>query len=87
MYKALHSKRLEMAMMAGVYESERILRAKEMGIPAAITITGLKQAVKCGASAIRVATHVTEADASSEHIAAAKELGIMAVGFLMMASH
>lgn len=54
-------------------------------LPGIGTIEDLKRAQSCGAKAVRVATHVTEADVSAQHIAAAKELGMMAVGFLMMA--
>ena len=53
-------------------------------LPGIGTIENLKQAYQCGARAVRVATHVTESDVSAQHIAAAKELGMTAVGFLMM---
>jgi len=53
-------------------------------LPGVGTIEDLKQAYACGARAVRVATHVTEADVSAQHIAAAKDMGMMAVGFLMM---
>lgn len=53
-------------------------------IPGIGTVTDLKKAHGWGVNAVRVATHVTEADVSAQHIKAAKELDMFAVGFLMM---
>lgn len=53
-------------------------------LPGIGTIEDLGHAKECGAKAVRVATHVTEADVSAQHIAAAKDMGLFAVGFLMM---
>lgn len=44
----------------------------------------LEQAAKYGANVARIATHVTEADIGEQHIKISKELGMEAVGFLMM---
>ncbi|AGK53601.1 4-hydroxy-2-oxovalerate aldolase [Bacillus sp. 1NLA3E] len=53
-------------------------------LPGIGTIKDLKEAAQHGAKMARIATHVTEADVASQHIAAAKELGMETVGFLMM---
>ncbi|RAS83653.1 4-hydroxy-2-oxovalerate aldolase [Priestia endophytica] len=53
-------------------------------LPGIGTMEELKQAAKLGAKMVRIATHVTEADVSAQHIALAKELGLETVGFLMM---
>lgn len=45
----------------------------------------LRMAKQSGAKVVRVATHVTEADIGEQHIGLAKELGMEAFGFLMMA--
>ncbi|MGB4438865.1 MAG: 4-hydroxy-2-oxovalerate aldolase [Sedimentibacter sp.] len=54
-------------------------------IPGIGTVEDLKKAQANGATAVRVATHVTEADVSAQHIRAAKKMGMFTVGFLMMA--
>lgn len=54
-------------------------------LPGVGTLEDLKRAIDCGIQAVRVATHVTEADISAEHIRWAKKQGLFVVGFLMMA--
>lgn len=54
-------------------------------IPGIGTVKDLEKAKKLGANAVRVATHVTEADVSEQHIKAGKDMGLFTVGFLMMA--
>lgn len=53
-------------------------------IPGIGTVKDLEKAFKLGAKAVRIATHVTEADVSQQHIKAAKEMGMFTIGFLMM---
>lgn len=53
-------------------------------LPGIGTITDLEEAYARGVRAVRVATHVTEADVAIQHIKAAKAKGMFAVGFLMM---
>jgi len=53
-------------------------------LPGIGTMQELKKAAELGAKMARVATHVTEADVSPQHIALAKDLGLETVGFLMM---
>lgn len=53
-------------------------------LPGIGTMKDLKQAASLGAKMARIATHVTEADVSAQHIGLAKELGMETVGFLMM---
>lgn len=53
-------------------------------IPGIGTIEDLKEAKANGVTAVRVATHITEADVGEQHIKAAKDMGLFTVGFLMM---
>jgi 4-hydroxy 2-oxovalerate aldolase len=54
-------------------------------LPGIGTKRDLDMAAACGAQCVRVATHVTEADISEQHIGLGKKLGLEVVGFLMMA--
>lgn len=76
------------------YKEEDLIRAARANIsnakldilllPGIGTIKDLKEARSWGVDVVRVATHVTEADIGAQHIQAAKDLGMMACGFLMM---
>jgi 4-hydroxy 2-oxovalerate aldolase len=54
-------------------------------LPGVGIVDDLKKAREAGASVARIATHCTEADVSVQHFAAARDLGMETVGFLMLA--
>ena len=54
-------------------------------IPGIGTHKHLEMAARLGAKVVRVATHVTEADIAAQHVKIARELGLEAITFLMMA--
>ncbi len=54
-------------------------------LPGIGTVDMLKEAIDCGISGVRIATHCTEADCAEQHIAYAATTGLDTVGFLMMA--
>lgn len=75
----------ELKLIAAAVEEVKQSKIAVLLLPGIGTVHELKEANKCGAKLVRVATHVTEADVSAQHINMARELGMEALGFLMMA--
>jgi len=78
------SKANEFELLKAAGEQIKNSKLTVLLLPGIGTIEDLKRAYEHGARAVRVATHVTEGDVSEQHIKAAKDMGMMAVGFLMM---
>ncbi|AJH75481.1 4-hydroxy-2-oxovalerate aldolase [Bacillus anthracis] len=75
----------EMKLIEAAVDECKQAKVAVLLIPGIGTIYELKQAANIGAKLVRVATHVTEADVSAQHIQFARELGMEVCGFLMMA--
>ncbi|WP_134704253.1 4-hydroxy-2-oxovalerate aldolase [Ammoniphilus sp. YIM 78166] len=75
----------EMKLIEAAVEECRQATVAVLLLPGIGTVHELKQARELGAGLVRVATHVTEADISAQHIHSARELGMETLGFLMMA--
>ena len=71
-------------LVAAAVRSVKRARIAVLVLPGLGTVENLKQVHGAGAQIARVATHCTEADVSIEHFAAARELGMETVGFLML---
>ncbi|WP_232667042.1 4-hydroxy-2-oxovalerate aldolase [Pseudonocardia sp. TRM90224] len=75
----------ELTLIAAAADEARRATVAVLLVPGIGTVDDLKKAHDAGARMVRVATHCTEADVSPQHFAAARELGMETVGFLMMA--
>lgn len=74
----------EMKLIEAAVDECKNSKVAVLLIPGIGTMNELKQAHELGAQLVRVATHATEADVSAQHIHKARELGMEALGFLMM---
>ncbi len=79
-----HSLIDEFKLIAAAVETAKNAKIAVLSLPGIATKDDIRQAESLGVSMVRVATHVTEADVSLQHLALAKELGLETVGFLMM---
>lgn len=79
------SKEYDINLIRAAKEVSDFSKISVLLLPGIGTVEDLKEAREAGADMVRVATHVTEADVSAQHIRYAKEeLGMEVVGFLMM---
>jgi 4-hydroxy 2-oxovalerate aldolase len=75
----------EFDLIAAAVTEARHARIAVLLLPGVGTIDHLRHAYDVGASVARIATHCTEADVSVQHFAAARDMGMETVGFLMLA--
>lgn len=75
----------DIKLVAAAVDEAKHSKIAVLLLPGVGTIEDLRRARDAGASVARVATHCTEADVSLQHFAAAREMGMETVGFLMLA--
>ena len=74
----------DVKLVAAAADEARTAKIAVLLLPGVGTIEDLRKARDAGASVARIATHCTEADVSLQHFAAAREMGMETVGFLML---
>jgi 4-hydroxy 2-oxovalerate aldolase len=74
----------EIRLIAAAVDEARRAKIAVLLLPGLGTVEDLRHAHGVGASVARIATHCTEADVSIQHFAAARDLGMETVGFLML---
>jgi 4-hydroxy 2-oxovalerate aldolase len=74
----------ELELIAAAVDEASQAKIAVLLLPGVGTTQDLRRARAAGASVARIATHCTEADISVQHFAAARELGMETVGFLML---
>ncbi|TCP53531.1 4-hydroxy 2-oxovalerate aldolase [Tamaricihabitans halophyticus] len=74
----------ERVLIKAAAEEARNATIAVLLLPGLGTVTDLRAAADLGAGAVRIATHCTEADVSTQHFTEARKLGLETVGFLML---
>jgi 4-hydroxy 2-oxovalerate aldolase len=74
----------EMQLISTARQAATQAKLAALLLPGIGTRAELREACERGIEVVRIATQCTEADISQQHFAMAKELGLEAVGFLMM---
>lgn len=74
----------EYDLLRAALEARTTAKIAVMLLPGIGIRDDLRKAAELGVDVARIATHCTEADISEQHIGLARELGLEAVGFLMM---
>jgi len=75
----------EFELIAEAINTVKQAKIASLFVPGIGTSVELRKAAEMGLDVIRIAVHCTEADISQQHFELSKQLGLEAVGFLMMA--
>ncbi|SCG77915.1 4-hydroxy-2-oxovalerate aldolase [Micromonospora inositola] len=79
------SEQSEFDLLKVAVEAAKTAKIAVLLVPGIGVKADLQRAADIGVSVARVATHCTEADISLQHLGLARDLGMTAVGFLMLA--